>query len=213
MAEKLLGLFGDSNNQTINDLDKDSRKLKQISTNFHMLLRERYESRDRKLVQVACFFETKSTAVKKGLVKKDLGQIVTAESATLAGYNPIPINADHRTMCKFPDDQTTGYIAVTGMLKQMISNLEKDVNELESDGKTIIKLGDVKHGDYGIIYGIVSGHAVGTTANAVNQQVSHTFIGDNSSAADRAIAAWIENKHGTTKDKVRGEGSSNGAGA
>lgn len=131
MAEKFLGLFSDSNNQTIKDLDKDSSKLKQVSTSFHMLLQARYASRHPKPIQVACFFETKSTTKKVGLIKKDLGQIVTVESATLAGCKAIPINADHRTMCKFPDNETTGYIDVTGMLKVMISNLDKDADELE----------------------------------------------------------------------------------
>lgn len=132
MAEKFLGLFSDSNNQTINDLDQDSNKLKQISIDFHMLLQERYASRDPKPIQVACFFETKSTTKKWGPLKKNLGQIVAAESATLAGYKAIPINADHRTMCKFSDNETTGYIDVTGMLKVMISNLDKDVDELKA---------------------------------------------------------------------------------
>ncbi|KAF4625704.1 hypothetical protein G7Y89_g12459 [Cudoniella acicularis] len=128
MAEKFLGLFSNSNNQTINDLDKDSSKLKQISTDFHMFLRERYASRHPKPIQVACFYETMSTTKKLGPLRKDLGQIVTAESATLTRYKAIPINANHCAMCKFPDNETTGYIDVTGMLKVMISNLDKDVN-------------------------------------------------------------------------------------
>jgi hypothetical protein len=132
MMERFLGLFADSNDQTINDLDKESTKLKQISSTFHTLLRERYASQGPRPIQVACFFETKSTKVKWGFAKKDLGQIVTAESATLAGYKPMPINADHRTMCKFPDVETTGYIDVTGILKLMISNLEKNTNESEA---------------------------------------------------------------------------------
>ncbi|KAF9770812.1 hypothetical protein IL306_011582, partial [Fusarium sp. DS 682] len=143
-------------------------------TDFHILLRERYTSRDVQPIQVACFHETKSTIVKVKAIRKDLGQIVTKDSATLAGYDPIPIHEDHRLMCKFPDDQTPGYTEVTNMLNRMISNLDKGVDELKGDGKTIISLGEVKHGDYALIYGIVCGHVVGTTENAVNQQVSHT---------------------------------------
>jgi len=134
MAERFLRLFGDSNDQIIKDLDKDSGNLKRISMDFHVLLQERYASRDFKPIQVACFFETKSTILRWGPFKKaktDLGQIVTAESATLAGYKPIPINADHLAMCKFLDDQTTGYVDITDMLKLMISKLDEDFDELK----------------------------------------------------------------------------------
>lgn len=98
MAERFLGLFSPSNDQTIKDLDKDSTKLQQISVEFHKLLQQRYASKELRPIQVACFFESMSTLKNFWKVKIDLGQIVTAESATLAGYDPIQINADHLTM-------------------------------------------------------------------------------------------------------------------
>jgi len=173
LGEKFFRLFGDSSDQTIKDLDKDSIKLKDISRDFHLLLRERCEPKASKPIQVACFVETKSTIVKGPLGKKDLGRIVEAESATLAGYRPIPINADHRSMCKFTDEETTGYIDLTGTLKSMIANVDKDTDQFKVQ-PTGISLGDVRHGDYGVNYGIVSGHVVGTTRDAVNQTVQHT---------------------------------------
>jgi protein SERAC1 len=130
MAERVLGMFGDSNDQTIKDLDKRSTKLQQISVDFHMLLQKRYASKELRPIQVACFFEQKTTAKTWRKVKKDLGQIVTADSATLAGYKPIGISADHITMCKFPDVQTPGYKDVTGMMKLMISNLDKKIEDM-----------------------------------------------------------------------------------
>jgi len=93
LAEKVLSMLGDSNDQIIKDLDTKSTKLKQISSDFHLLLQQRSELKELNPIQVACFFETKSTMWKK---KKDLGLIVTKQSAAIAGYQPMPINADHR---------------------------------------------------------------------------------------------------------------------
>ncbi|CAG8393429.1 unnamed protein product [Penicillium salamii] len=132
--EKILSHFCDTTPKTITDLEKDSENLKQISTNFSTLLRERLESRKEKPIQIACFFETKSTIVKGktlDIVKKNVGLIVSEESATLPGYKPNPINEDHRTMCKFADNETTGYINIISQLKAMISNLEKDSEHLQ----------------------------------------------------------------------------------
>lgn len=93
LAEKILGMLSDSNDQIIKDLDTKSTRLQQISSDFHLLLQQRYESKDLNAIQVACFFETQTTIFKK---KKDLGLIVTKESAAIAGYKPMPIHADHR---------------------------------------------------------------------------------------------------------------------
>ncbi|KAF1959507.1 hypothetical protein CC80DRAFT_544954 [Byssothecium circinans] len=83
LAEKFVSLFGDSNDQTIKDVDKKSAKPQQISDMFPQDEIDSWK-------------------------KKDLGQIVTKQSATIAGYQPMPINADHRAMCRFAGAQTTG---------------------------------------------------------------------------------------------------------
>lgn len=93
LAEKIFGMLSDSNDQIIKDLDTKSTKLQQISSDFHLLLQQRYESKELNPIQVACFFETKLTMYKK---KKDLGLIVTRQSAAIAGHQPMPIHADHR---------------------------------------------------------------------------------------------------------------------
>ena len=58
IAQTFLKISGNSNDQTIKDLDKDSTKLKQISIDYHMLLTKQLESPDAKPIQVACFHET-----------------------------------------------------------------------------------------------------------------------------------------------------------
>ena len=126
LATKFLKLFSDTNDKTIKDLDKKSEKLQDISWQFHLLLRERHDTQPLRPIQVACFFETKSTIKKKWGLNGNLEQIVTADSASIAGYKALPINANHSTMCKFSDVQDTGYIDVTSALKLMIDNLEKE---------------------------------------------------------------------------------------
>ncbi|KAH9206212.1 SesB protein [Leptodontidium sp. 2 PMI_412] len=178
LAEKVLGIFGDSNDQTIQDLDKSSKKLQQISVDFLKLLQTRFSSKELRPIQVACFFETKSTIKSWKKIKKDLGQIVTSESASLPGYKPIGINATHSLMCKFSDDQDQGYIDVTGAIKLMISNLDKKKEDLKNSAQAVITFGDFKQGDRVInIGGYVTGPIVGTTENAVTMSLSNNFHG------------------------------------
>ncbi|EFR02207.1 SesB protein [Nannizzia gypsea CBS 118893] len=175
-AERLCRLVADSNDQIIRDLDRKSDILKKIGTDFLIFVRDRYVTRNEYLLQVACFFETKSTKIKIKGIKTDLGHIVTEDSATLANYKPIAINADHRTMCHFPDCETTGYIDVTGKLKQMIANMDKGVYSLKEAGRSIT-VSDTYFGENFHNYGIATGNIIGTTPNANNLTVSPTSCG------------------------------------
>ena len=130
-------MFGDTNDQTIKDLDKRSQKLQQISLDFHMLLQKRLASRELKPIQVACFFEEMRTKKTWWKIKQDLGQIVTAESATLEGYKQVGINADHVMMCRYASAEATGYKLVTGKIKEIIANLKKSTDELQVSHESI----------------------------------------------------------------------------
>lgn len=131
LAERFLGLFGDSNDQTVKDLDKKSTKLQQISTEFHIALQQRYDVKGVNPIQVACFFETKSTTKTFWKKKRDLGTIVTKQSATISGFRPMALNADHCAMCRFADPQATGYVDVTNTMKMMIENCGKKTADRE----------------------------------------------------------------------------------
>jgi protein SERAC1 len=131
LAEKFLGLFGDSNEQTIMDLDKRSKKLQLINDEFHKVLKRRYNSKELNPIQVACFFETVSTTKTFWKTKKDLGLIVTKQSATLAGDDGMPINSDHCAMCRFANAQATGYVDITDTIKLMIENWGKKTADRE----------------------------------------------------------------------------------
>ncbi|KAL5403902.1 hypothetical protein PMIN03_009531 [Paraphaeosphaeria minitans] len=183
-------MLSDSNDQIIKDLDTKSTKLQQISSDFHLLLQQRYESKELNPIQVACFFETKSTVFKR---KKDLGLIVTRQSAAIAGYQPMPIHRDHRAMCRFTDAQDTGYVDITDTMKLMLENWGQN-DASNQHGNISISLGNVKQGDNVLNYGIVTGHVVATVRNANNLSVSHTFnsIGHGTSASEAAVRAWTE---------------------
>lgn len=131
LAERFLGLFGDSNEQTIKDLDKRSMKLQQISEDFHKVLRQRYDSSQLNPIQVACFFETTTTTKTIWKTKKDLGLIVTKQSATLAGDDGMPVNADHCAMCRFSNTQIAGYVDITETIKLMVENWGKKTADRE----------------------------------------------------------------------------------
>jgi protein SERAC1 len=132
IARQLLKMFGDTNDQTIKDLEKRSEKLRTISNDFHILLEQRLKSDSLKALQVACFFEEIKTTRTLFLgMQKDLGHIVTADSATLAGCKQVGINATHQTMCRFSNADTAGYKLVTGKIKEMIENFKKDNTQLK----------------------------------------------------------------------------------
>jgi hypothetical protein len=197
LAEKFLGLFVDSNDQTIKDLDKKSKKLASVSEEFHKLLARRYNTQDLNPIQVACFFETVKTTKNVG-VKKDLGIIVSKQSASLAGSDPMGINEDHCSMCKFENAHSTGYVDVTDTIKLMMDNWDKKKDDRESNnGRINITLGDVKQGHGVLNYGgIVQGHVVGTTKDAVNQVVSNLFSsGNGTSTPDPLLQAWIAQRN------------------
>jgi len=176
VARRLLSMFGDSTDQTIKDLDKRSKKLQQISIDFHMVLQQRLSAKDLKPIQVACFFEEIKTSKTWWRIKKDLGHIVTADSATLVGYKQVGINADHVTMCRYPNAETSGYKLVTGKIKEMIANFKKSTDQLKREGGTVITFGDVNMGDNAVnIGGYISGIIMGTTENAVNMSLVNHF--------------------------------------
>ncbi|KAH7355492.1 hypothetical protein BKA66DRAFT_475497 [Pyrenochaeta sp. MPI-SDFR-AT-0127] len=158
---------GDTNDQTINDLDKRSKKLQSISVDFHMLLQSRLASKELKPIQIACFFEEIATIKKK----KNVGLIVTADSATLVGYPQIGINANHTAMCRYVSADTTAYQLVTGKIKEMIDNFSKSTDEVMKNGTTVA---NVTMGNNNLnLGGYLTGVIMGTTENAVNLNLNN----------------------------------------
>lgn len=107
--------------EDVKDLEERSTKLVSINDAFQKLLKARDRSEARQFIEVACFFE-EYAMYKAG---KKLGVIVPKESASLPGIEPQSIQANHRDMCKFEDDDRGGYKNISQRLSQWISDLDR----------------------------------------------------------------------------------------
>lgn len=197
LVRRSLKMFGDSNNQTIKDLDKRSEKLRAISNDFHLLLSRRLSSESLKPIQVACFFEEIETTKTLFLgVQKGLGLIVTQDSATLAGCKPVGINATHQTMCRFANVNTTGYKLVVGKIQEMIKNFMKSNKQLKEEGKTVIIIEDVTQKDIINIQGFVNNVIVADRENGVNQTINNQG-GSDPAVLEAMLKQWPKRKDGS----------------
>ncbi|KAL4794679.1 hypothetical protein BDV19DRAFT_364614 [Aspergillus venezuelensis] len=108
-------LFKRLNNRNVKLLMKDSEKLAKIGEAFPLVLADRANAPETKIM-VACFYET--------LPMDHVGIIVEEKSATLAGYRKSSIPQDHSEMCKFTHAEDVGYTRVRGILRQIIEKLK-----------------------------------------------------------------------------------------
>ena len=73
---------------------------------FLAMIREQREGG--RPLKVTCFFEELPLPI--------AGKVVSKESATLEGYNPITIHANHRDMVKFASVEENGFKRLLGEL-------------------------------------------------------------------------------------------------
>src|SRR6202043_2580574 len=86
-----LGLVKSTNKSLLKILGTDDQLLESIQVRFSTMIRDLRESSRR--LEVTCFFEELAFPL--------IGKVVSKDSATLAGYNPISIHANHRDMVRF----------------------------------------------------------------------------------------------------------------
>ncbi|CAG9999707.1 unnamed protein product [Clonostachys byssicola] len=108
-----LGLFKSTNKSLLRILETDDQLLESIQLKFLALVRQQREA-GRKL-EVRCFFEELPLPV--------VGKVVSKESATFEGYDPISIHANHRDMVKFSSAEENGFKRVVGELLFLISEI------------------------------------------------------------------------------------------
>ncbi len=120
---RLLKLFGTAHNEKLEELEPRSQRLTNISDNFNKLVKRRDISK--KPLKVACFFERYSTVVRQ----KDIGVIVEKSSASFKGEDPIPVDNDHRGMCRFRDREEKGFKDAAGILRHWIKELHEPATE------------------------------------------------------------------------------------
>jgi protein SERAC1 len=116
-----LGIVKSTNKMLLKILETDDQLLESIQIAFLSMIRDVRESNRR--LEVTCFFEELPLPV--------VGKVVSKESATFAGYNPIRIHANHSDMVKFASAEETGFKRLLGELTRWESALRSPVtNEL-----------------------------------------------------------------------------------
>ncbi|PCD21524.1 hypothetical protein AU210_016485 [Fusarium oxysporum f. sp. radicis-cucumerinum] len=103
---KALGLVKSTNRSLLEVLETNNQYLESIHVRFLSMMREQREAG--RQLEVACFFEE--------LPLSTVGKVVSKESATFEGYDPITIHANHADMVKFGSAEENGFKRVVGEL-------------------------------------------------------------------------------------------------
>ncbi|KAG5658672.1 hypothetical protein KAF25_010853 [Fusarium avenaceum] len=103
---KTLGLVKSTNRSLLEVLETNNQYLESIHVRFLSMMREQREAG--RQLEVACFFEE--------LPLSTVGKVVSKESATFEGYDPITIHANHADMVKFRSIEENGFKRVVGEL-------------------------------------------------------------------------------------------------
>ncbi|RYC79044.1 hypothetical protein BFJ63_vAg18079, partial [Fusarium oxysporum f. sp. narcissi] len=103
---KALGLVKSTNKTLLEVLETNNQYLESIHVRFLSMMREQREAG--RQLEVACFFEE--------LPLSTVGKVVSKESATFEGYDPITIHANHADMVKFRSTEENGFKRVVGEL-------------------------------------------------------------------------------------------------
>ncbi|KAM0360984.1 hypothetical protein ACHAPK_011831, partial [Fusarium culmorum] len=103
---KALGLVKSTNRSLLEVLETNNQYLESIHVRFLSMMREQREAG--RQLEVACFFEE--------LPLSTVGKVVSKESATFEGYDPITIHANHADMVKFRSAEENGFKRVVGEL-------------------------------------------------------------------------------------------------
>jgi hypothetical protein len=108
-----LGLVKSTNKSLLEILRTDDQLLEAIQVDFWSMIRELREGGRR--LEVTCFFEE--------LPLRVVGKVVSKDSATLEGYNPVSIHANHCDMVRFSSVNNNGFKRLLGELVRWVSEL------------------------------------------------------------------------------------------
>ncbi|KAL5884438.1 hypothetical protein ACKVWC_003410 [Pyricularia oryzae] len=115
MPASALGLIKSTNKSLLRILETDDQLLESIQARFLALVREQREAG--RQLEVTCFFEE--------LPLPAVGKVVSKESATFEGYDPITIHANHSDMVKFRSAEENGFKRLVGELTVWESDIGK----------------------------------------------------------------------------------------
>ncbi|KAH7308397.1 hypothetical protein B0I35DRAFT_453717 [Stachybotrys elegans] len=108
-----LGLVKSVNKSLLKILETNDQLLESVHARFLYLVREQRETG--RQLEVACFFEE--------LPLHGVGKVVSKESATFEGYDPITIHANHADMVKFKSANENGFKRLVGELAAWVSEI------------------------------------------------------------------------------------------
>ena len=103
----ILGVLKSANTPLLSVIQTDDQLLESVQIAFLSVVRDLRDNHNRRL-EVTCFFEE--------LGMPTVGRVVSKESATFAGYNPITIHANHSDMVRFATPDDNGFKRVVGEL-------------------------------------------------------------------------------------------------
>jgi len=106
ISASALGLVKSTNESLLEILRTDNQLLEDIKINFYSMIRESQSNKNR--LEVMCFFEE--------LPLPGVGRVVSKDSATLEGYNPMSIHANHCDMVRFSSAEDNGFKRLLGEL-------------------------------------------------------------------------------------------------
>jgi hypothetical protein len=110
-----LGLLKSTNIKLLDVLQIDNQLLESIGADFAGMVRE-CEKGDR-ILKITCFFKELPLSV--------FGKVVSKESATFEGHDPIAIHANHRDMVRFAYAEDNGFKRLLGELTRWVSQTNK----------------------------------------------------------------------------------------
>ncbi|RAO70150.1 uncharacterized protein BHQ10_006162 [Talaromyces amestolkiae] len=114
---KCLGIIKSTNTKLLDILDRDNEMLKEIQDEFYTLIgSSRTNGRN---IKVTCFYEEQGLSV--------VGTVVPKDSATLKGYHPISIHANHRDMVKFASSEDQGFRDLCGELVRWSNEIKEEI--------------------------------------------------------------------------------------
>lgn len=114
-----LGLVKSTNKSLLTILQTNDQLLETIQIEFLSMIRELRENG--RCLEIVCFFEE--------LPLQKFGKVVSKDSATFEGYNPMSIHADHSNMVRFRSADDNGCRRVLGELVRW----DREVRE-QTDG-------------------------------------------------------------------------------
>ena len=110
------GLVKSTNVMLLDILQQDNQLLESIQVDFLAMIRGLRESGRR--IEVTCFFEELPLPI--------VGKVVSKDSATLEGYTPLSIHANHSNMVKFASAGDNGFKRLLGELTRWTAQLGKE---------------------------------------------------------------------------------------